>query len=180
MDFNSALLLDCGPARLKLLLHLGPNFEGLSLKFGDLNSCRLLKLVKPVLALHGRSHDHEVLQLPEGAEGLVSAPGRLNFDCGEHGPVRTLEHDFGVGHRFPYLLQVDDQRQQVLLAILVKFQVCKLDHTLSVQVAEVNLVLRDHLFYLLHQVGEATPSSNVLPFEGNELGGRLVDFTLSD
>ena len=141
---------------------------------------RLLQLVEAVLALHDGRHPHEVLKLGEGTERFVSTPGRLNFNGGEDGAIRAFEHDFGVGHGFNNLLQIDYKTQKVVAAVLIELKLSNVQHLLSVQVAEGDLVLTDELLHLLNQMGQCTPPRDILAFELHELRCILVDFTLPD
>ena len=180
MDFNTALLLDHGPALLKLFLHFIPHFERFKLKFLDLQFCRLFKLVKTILALYKCGHLHQMFQLRERAVSFVTTPNRLNFYCSQDRPVRSFEHYFWVAHGIQNRLQVDDTWKQVIWSIFIHFKVSKLQHPRHVEVTELDLVLWNQPFNLLHQVSEPAPPCNILTFETHELWSWLIDLTLAD
>lgn len=95
----------------------------------------------------------------------MASPGSLDLDRSKYGAVGTFELKQRVLGLLDYLCLVRDEHHELALRQKFRFVLCHCNKPSGVDIAVSDVVLRNPLFELMHDLGDGAPLDNVLTLE---------------
>lgn len=169
MDLNALLLLNLAPLLLELFLHFPPDLQGLLLKLLDSQLCRFLQLIQSVPSLDDSGLFHQEFELGIGRVGFEAAIGFLDVQSCQDRALRSLELLFWVVDGLPYLLLVDNAREEVFICHDIEFLIRVVQHLQAVDMRESDIELAYVPLKIDNDLLDCTPASDVGSLEADKL-----------